>query len=209
MNNVYLPVYDKDSRKNNVTIYNMEYNKETLNEFLEYVRNCYQDKCMHYNSENELIEYKIDPLLYVILSNIANSEVLDLRPIEMYMFANFKKKMINNYTENDKINICQQLNHDRSILEDIRFASKEEISNDIYRMRIRQEFKNLTISEKSMLISEFKNIVTNFFDLFNIEELKRHRNYMEYIMDGKCEIASINSRILDYDTFEKVYKKIF
>lgn len=43
MSNFYLPVYDKDSKKNNIRIYNMEYNKETLKEFLEYVRILYQD----------------------------------------------------------------------------------------------------------------------------------------------------------------------
>lgn len=209
MENLYLPVANGDFKNNKIRIYDMKYNKDVIEEFLEYVRISYQDKYIHCYSSNDFTECNVNPLLYTILIDMVNSEVLDLRFLEVYMCVNFRKKFPNNYTENDKLNILLQLKNDESIFKDIHISSKEEISNIIYKLELQQISKNLTISEKSMTIKEFENLIFQFFDLFDIEKLKLKRNYMEYIMNGKDEIASINSKILSHDSFQKVYKKIF
>jgi len=39
--------------------------------------------------------------------------------------------------------------------------------------------------------------------------VKSNRNYMDYLMNGKYGIATINENILGHDAFQKVYKKFF
>lgn len=208
MSNFYLPIYN-DKVRNNIKIYNMEYNRETINEFLEYVRISYQDKYLCSDLSNDLMGRNVDPLLYTILVDMVNSEVLDLRFLEVYLCVNFRNNFSNNYTENDKFNLLLQLKNNEVISKDIDFSINEEICNLIYKIELQQVSKNLTISEKNMTIKEFENLVFQFFNLFDIEKVELKRNYMEYIMNGKDEIASINSKILSRDSFQKVYKKIF
>ncbi len=209
MSSLYLPISSDNFKNNKPKIYDMKYNKDVLNEFLDYVKVSYQDKYIYGDLTNNLKEYNKNPLLYTVLFDMIQSEVLDLRFLGVYMGVNFKEKMPNNYTENDKDSILLQLKNDETIFKDINLTNKEEISNIIYEIELYQISKNLTIGEKAMSINDFENLVFQFFDLFDIQKVKLKRNYMEYIMAGKDEVASINSDILSHDSFQKVYKKIF
>lgn len=222
MSNFYLPVYDKDSRKNNIKIYNMEYNRETLNEFLEYVRVCYQDKHLTtevFNSKgfpvnhkyfditsSDPYEYKVNPVIYSIFCDLIKAEFLKLRPLGLYMRVNFDQKIPNNYTENEKDSILLQLKKDKNIAKDVHVADKDKISNNIYMVEQVRLKRDLTISEKDMLIREFEDLVVKFFDLFEIDEIKYKRHHSKGF---EFETAIFNKQILEHDSFQKVYKKIF
>ncbi len=76
MANFYMPVYNKKLNCND--IYNMEYDKDYLNKFLDNIRFTYQDKHIHNNSGNDLVEYSVNPLLYTILMDMMHYNVLNL-----------------------------------------------------------------------------------------------------------------------------------
>lgn len=179
MANLYLPIYNKQFKNNN--IYNMQYDKEALNKFLDDIKFLYQDKHISKNSENDLIEYSINPFLYTILMDMTCSDVVDLRSLGVYMWVNFNE----------------------------RIGNKDEISDLVYDFELQQVANSLTINEKSMLKSNFNNTMLQFFELFDIEIVKLKRNYMDYIMNDKHEIAFINENILLHTSLQKVYKKFF
>lgn len=208
MENLYLPILNDNFQNNNLKVYAIKYNKDVIARFLEYIKVLYQDKYISICS-NDLVERNVNPLIYTILMDMMSSNILDLRFFEVYMCVNFKEKNDNNYTENDKINILSQLQNNESISKDIKFSMKEEISNLIYKIELQQVSKNLTFNEKRMTIKEFEDLIYQFFDLCDIDKVKLKRNYMAYIMDGKDEIASINTKILNHNVFQKVYKKFF
>lgn len=118
MSNFYLPIYNRKS-KSSISIYNLEYNSDTLKKFLEYIKASYQDKHLApngFNFKNFCIntryldttncatdEYKINPVIYNIFLDIIKDKFLKLRPLGLYMRANFDQNISNNYTENEKM----------------------------------------------------------------------------------------------------------
>lgn len=222
MSNFYLPVYDKDSKKNNIRIYNMEYNKETLKEFLEYVRILYQDihlineilneeelstnskYCNITNCSSNI--YKIDPVIYDIFYDVIMDTYLNLRPLGLYMNVNFDQKIPNNYTNNEKDKILLQLKKNESFAKDIHVSNIDKICNEIYLIEQAYLRRNLTISEKDMVISEFERLVVQFFDLFEIDEIAYKNRYSKYF---DFETAIFNKTTLNHDALQKVYKKFF
>ncbi len=209
MSNFYLPVYDKKTR-NNIKIYNMEYNNETLTEFLEYVRTRYQDRHLAYEDFNinsgELYEYNVNPIIYSIFCDVIRDQFLKLRSLGLYLCVNFNQKIPSNYTENEKNSILLQLKKDKTIDKEIHVSAKDEISNEIYIIEQANLKGNLTISEKDMLISEFEGLVVQFFDLFEIYEINYKRHHSK---NFDFETPVVNREILGHDAFQKVYKKIF
>lgn len=221
MSNFYLPIYNRDS-KSNISIYSLEYNSDTLKEFLEYIRVSYQDKHLvpnKFNSKSfyintkyfdttncEINEYKINPAIYNIFLDIIKDKFLKLRPLGLYMQANFNQSIPNNYTENEKMSILLQLKKAENISKDIHVSDRDRISNDVYLMELQDLINGLTITEKDMLIKDFENIVAQFFDLFEIDEIKYKRHYSK---NFDFETAILNQNILKHDALQKVYKRIF
>lgn len=72
-------------------------------------------------------------------------------------------------------------------------------------MELQDLINDLTITEKDMLIKDFENIVAQFFDLFEIDEIKYKRHYSK---NFDFETAIFNQNILKHDALQKVYKKI-
>lgn len=222
MSNFYLPIYKKDSIKNSVSIYNMEYNSQVLNEFLEYVRNYYQEK--HLTSEGfntkafpinpkyfditncDAYEYKINPMIYNTFCDITKDAYLNLRPLGLYMKVNFGQKMPNNYTSDEKNNILLQLKKDENFAKNIHMSARDKISNEIYMIEQINLKRQLTVLEKNMLISEFERLVVQFFDLFEIDQINYKRHHSK---NFDYETPIINNNILGHDAFQKVYKKFF
>jgi len=162
MSNLYLPIYNRKFKNN--SIFNMRYDKESLNKFLENIKLLYNDKYICKDSKNTLVEYSVNPLLYTILMDIINYDIVDLRFLGVYMQANFNERFSNNYTENDKVNILCQLKNIDSFSNHIQFANKEKISDFVYEMELQQVANSLTINEKSMLKSSFNSIMLQFLD---------------------------------------------
>ncbi len=209
MSNFYLPVYDKKTR-NNIKIYNMEYNSKTLMEFLEYIRALYQDRHLAHEDFNinsgELYEYKVNPIIYSIFGDVIKDKFLKLRSLGLYLCVNFNQKIPSNYTENEKNSILLQLKKDKTIDKDIHVSAKDKISNEIYIIEQAHLKRHLTISEKDMLISEFENLVVQFFDLFEIDEINYKRHHSK---NFDFETPIVNRDILDHDALQKFYNKIF
>ena len=200
---IYLPVKEIN-KANNINLekkYILKYELQNVINFLEQIKSLYQDK---YFSE-EYSYYKIDPQIYNILNNMLNYNYLDLREIYLYYKINFTGRLNNLYTYYEKNSMLSNLNNDDSILESVHLSDLEKISNELYFLKLQDMFRNLTINEKNMKEQEFKEIINNFFDLFDCNEIKGKNRQINDIDSG---IAYFNAKILKNYPFEKVYKKM-
>ena len=203
MSMLYLPIkeFDKENNYNISKMYILKYQLENVQNFLEQIKFLYQDKRISQQSNH----YQKDPEIYNILNKIINSECLDLREIDLYCKTKFLGRLINTYTYYERDSHLLNLVNDNSISENIHLANSEQVSNELYLLKLQDMFRNLTINEKNIGKQEFKKIINDFFDLFTFYE-KTGKNTR--ITDFDSGIAYFNAKILKNYPFEKVYKKM-
>lgn len=202
MGTLYLPIEKIAKEKSISKIYILKYELNNAIKILEDIKLLYQDKRFSKKIDN----YQNNPQIYNILNNLLNSEYLDLRELDLYYKSKFARNLINTYTDYERQKILLSLKKDKSILENIRSTDLDQIGNELYFMKYQDMINFMTINEKNINEKDFKDIINNFFNIFEFKQLKDKNSNIKTYDRG---IAYYNTTILKQYPFEKVYKKMF